>query len=365
MVKRSAPQRSPVGVLWVLLSFGLAVIGSAVLPRDARAVAACTAADIIAAEGACPDGPGPCWISEKYDLAGNTCSSLCRGGPNAGDPCAEPGDCPNGTCLVGCCELDFGERAVMITRTGELDFGFRRLIIRAGSFTVLPGGFVDGRGNGSGEAGSAGGMVEVLTTGDVEVQKEGTVIGRIDVSAKGLPGAIGITAGGAVTVGGWLLASELSATASGGSISITAGGDIVTAQASDLQAQGAADEFGGSVTLNADGRVELGDRVKLGGNFGSQVAITAAGDVTVLDQIDVSGSGALGEGGAVDIESGGHVTLGVILVSGANGGDGGSIFVQADGDIAVNENISADADGPDGFAESIEHRRCTHSRCGT
>ncbi len=137
--------------------------------QRAEGVLVCTAAEIAAAEPACPASGGSCVIAGTYEI---------------GDGCV----------------LDFGTRPV--TLAGDLVVGSRSMALLAGSFTVSPGGMIDGRGSGTSFPTNLGGSVSIAAAGDVAVKKSGSTNGRIDVSGRSAAGLIDIVAGGSVRIEG-------------------------------------------------------------------------------------------------------------------------------------------------------------------
>src|SRR5262249_32816232 len=152
----------------------------------------CTAADVIAKEGTnCPNSTAACTITKNYSVA-------------------------NG------CTLDFGTRAVSIKSGSETDIFNGTVTIKAGTLTIQPGGYINGRGDGV-PPHDRGGFISIITTGAVSIQKA-NALGKIDVSGNTAAGTIAIAAGGSVTVDGRLDADNLSTTAGGGAIQIQSGG---------------------------------------------------------------------------------------------------------------------------------------------
>ena len=322
---RSGVQHAVRRPLWPLL----ALVGVLGLPHDARALTACSAADVVAQDAvACPAGSGPCTITKVFDVA---------------SPCV----------------LDFGTRAVTIAASGELHLiGLGRVTIRAGSFTVAPSGVVDGSGNAA--SGQRATSVLIDATGDVAVQRVGTSAGKIDVSAAAYAAALEIRAGGSAVLDGKLLADGTGGSGSGGSISVTAAGDITSQLNSSISATAGSGVYG-DVDLSADGDVRLGDLVNVNGNDGGTLKISAGGDVELAD---VKVTGGAGDGGEVTIEAGRGVVLHKSIL--ANGGatidggnSGGSIDITADfGDVSVANDLQAQGagDGGDGGTVSVVAR---------
>ncbi len=301
----------------------------AALAPAAMALTACSAADISAQDAGCPSGTGPCTISKDFTV---------------GDSCT----------------LDFGAREVTLKST--LDIGSGTLTLRAQSFTLTQTGFIDGRGNTSGNPDDTGGSITVETTGPVAIQKVGQLRARIDVSGNGDAGSINITAGGTVTIGGRLIASQLTITGGGGEITITSGADVLTGSGSEITATGGRDSTGGGdIEITADGDITLNDLVDAGGADGGSVTLTAGGRVstsrinanaTRTDDAGIGGDIAVTAGTALDVTDD-IITNGT--TSSIGGGDGGSVTLEAQyGDLRVFADILAIGAGPDGAGGEID-----------
>ncbi|MFQ5665255.1 MAG: hypothetical protein ACE5I7_02370 [Candidatus Binatia bacterium] len=305
-----------------------AVVASTLAASSARALDACTAAEIVSQDSGCPSGNGPCIVSKNFQI---------------GDGCI----------------LDFGSRTVTIDSTLDVGSGF--LLLKAGSLTIGPRGVLDGRGTKSAPPGDSGGTITVEASGAVTLEKGGVFKKRIDVSGRDEAGTIDITAGGSVTIGGKLAASNLSVLGSGGTITIRAASDITSLEASSISATGGNDSFGGGdIILDAGGSINLADDVDVSGIDGGTVTLTAGAQV-VTHQIRGRGTGDGGFGGSVDITAGtGAQILDRILVQGSisptgfGGGDGGCISIEAlFGDLQVTKNLTADGASPDGSGGEI------------
>lgn len=281
---------------------------------------ACSAADIIAQDPVnCPDSSAPCNIAKVYEV---------------GDGCI----------------LRFGERAVVVTPTGKVDVGAGSLTINAGSLSVV-GGLITGRvesQNGS------GGSITINTSGAVSLQKSGTAVARMDVSADATPGSLDINAGGAVALGGDLLAEGLNSDSEGGTITITAGQGIVSGATNTISAKGDTAE----IDIDATGDVDLANvnvRGSSGGDGGT-LMLTAAGDVSLHGTIQASAVGSdAGTGGSVSVDAGGQVQVtGPITANGISGGGGGSITINSGAaTLTITSTVQADGDAPDGTGGSI------------
>ena len=94
-----------------------ALAASAGLAREALALTACTAAQVISQDSGCPNSTAPCSITKLFDV---------------GDGCT----------------LDFGTtRAVTVTASGTIRILSGAVTIKAGSFILAPGSLIDGRGS--------------------------------------------------------------------------------------------------------------------------------------------------------------------------------------------------------------------------
>src|SRR5262249_41485327 len=150
--------------------------------RDAHALTACTAAQVISQDSGCPSGTGPCTITKNFDI---------------GDACI----------------LDFGARDVTIT--SNLDIAQGTVTIRGGSIAVSPVGRILGLGDLAAPR-NRGGNIHLEATGNVEVQRAGSNLGRVEVSANLIPGNIVIVAGGTVNLTGQVVSQRLDDLATGG-----------------------------------------------------------------------------------------------------------------------------------------------------
>ncbi len=310
------------------------LMASVLMGRAAAALTACVAADIVAQDPKCPPD-GDCRISKTFVI---------------GDKCV----------------LDFDARDVFVDANGTLDFNSGSITIKAGSLTILPGGIIDGRGNGVAPATTSGGQLSIQTSGPVNLQLQRLTMtrGRIDVSGNLQGGSIEILAGGTVTIAGRINADQLTSAGSGGDITIRAGGDIVSLANSILSCSGGIDGFGGGdVDFGATGKIDLGDTIDVSGRDGGSLILTAR-DLVNVRQIIANGTGDGGAGGIVTITAGTSVqVLDTIAVqggasndpSGAGAGDGGSLSIDAGyGDVLVAGNINASGFTPDGGGGEID-----------
>ena len=93
------------------------------------------------------------------------------------------------------------------------------MTLRAGNFTVAPGGLVDG------STTTIGGSFLVEATGDIAVRRASSQTGKIRVSGYVQGGSIFLDAGGDISIVGHLHAhNRIEAEAAGGDITLRAGG---------------------------------------------------------------------------------------------------------------------------------------------
>ena len=307
-----------------------ACVAWAALAPAAMALTACSAADISAQDAGCPSGTGPCAITKDFTV---------------GDGCT----------------LDFGARDVTLTRT--LDIGSGTVTLRARALTLTPSGFIDGRGNELGSAIDTGGGSIIETSGAVTLEKGAKGAARIDVSGNSDAGNIEITAGGPVTIAGHLNANQLTTAASGGGITITSRADVLTESGSEISATGGRDSTGGGdIDITADGNITLNDLVDVsGGTDGGAVTLTALGRVST-SRVTANGTstGDAGSGGFITVTAGTALDVADDITangttSSFGGGSGGSIALEAQyGDLRVLRNILAIGAEPDGDGGDID-----------
>jgi cysteine-rich repeat protein len=346
----------------------LVVLIIALVARAAAAVPVCTASDIEASDPGCPL-QGPCTITRDIEITGS-------------------------------CTLDFGTRPVSIGQDRKMRVApGRSLTIQAGSFTMLPGAFIDGRVPAGADENARSASITVQATGDVVLQRRGA----IDVSGSD-PGGIAINAGGSVEARGSLtargnvesgyVAIQAAGTADvGGLVDVTqvyAGSEIDIEAGSDVIVRGLRADGGGSVNIDAGRNVQILGAISLLGDvpapgsqsYGGGLAISAErGDISIEAPITADatlhGAGGILEfeaGGAIRLAAGGHLSvrnygsseLGeVIMYAGSSittaaridaSGDvnGGRIYMEAGGDIAVRAPLDTSGYGSGGTAGAIE-----------
>ncbi len=284
---------------------------------SARALTACTAADIVAQDATNCPASGACTIKKDFDI-------------------------PNG------CTLDFAARDVTVANGAILDPGSGSVTFRARNFTIAAGGYIDARGNGAAPA-DLGGFVTIEATQAISVLKQSSLTGRIDASGNTAGGTIYLNAGTTVTIQGRLNVDALVALGSGGAIQIAAVGNISTASGSTITGMAGNGGSGGSLDVHSKGNIDLGDILTFDGADGGTVDITALGAVSVR-AISVDGSLTqlatdTGSGGSIAVSAGAGVQLlGDLDASGRVDGCGGEVNVAASGgNITVTGAIAADS----------------------
>lgn len=262
----------------------------------AAALTACTSAEIIAQEPACPPGDGPCVITKSFRT--------------------KPDDA---------CTLDFGARAVVISGS----VGGFQLTLLAGSLTIEPGGSI--RGVPFSDFDTFGGSVQIDIGGDVLIRRTPPYNdGVIDVSAGGYGGGQVelVSEHGHVTIEGQILANGLARQSTGGYINIWAFDGVTTGPDSLLQTNAGA---GDPEYLPESGFMDIAGRiVELGGR------ITSHGQ---------------------DPEGGVHVSGGDVAITGTVSTDGyydqasaAGVVVRATGSLMVSGTLSAKA-GPGSLSQ--------------
>jgi len=258
------------------------------LASNAHAIAACTAAQIIANDGAatrCPAGTGPCNIGKVFEI---------------GDGCT----------------LDFGTRAVTILGSGKLDILSNSVNLRAGSFSIAPSGLVEGRGNLATPPRDRGGSITITTTGAVNIQRA-SFKGVIDVSGNVRGGTVIINAGGSISVSGDIISNNITTSGGNGIISLrSTGGDITSGTTSTISAQGGDFSTGGFIDITASGRVDLGTNLIANGGDGGVIDVASGGE-SIVRGMNATGGGDAGSGGCASVFAGTRVQmLGPVALNG-------------------------------------------------
>jgi cysteine-rich repeat protein len=249
--------------------------------------------------------------------------------------------------------LDFGSRTLQLPGGSgkKLDVGDGTMTILAGHVTVNGGSGILGK----------GGVISIVTTGNIKILRAGSSKGRVDVSSVILPGLITLTAGGNVTIDGTVTAQGTGIESGLGGIDVAAGGSIMFS--GELLAGGGGLDTGGDILLDAMGGTVTGNGTVIcdGGDGGD---VIVSGDLGVVlgaaAKIDVKGTNDGGSSGDVDIISsmGDVEVTAPITATGATGidiaGDGGDVTVSAQGSVTLLGAMDLSGAVPDGDAGSVD-----------
>jgi len=261
------------------------------------------------------------------------------------------------------------------------------IFIASGGDIVLDGKSFEPSVRAKGGSESAGGLITLLADGDVQVLEQVSADGgaldggEIDIEAKGdiqvvnvisADGSNGWGFGGVVTLiadADVALSAKVSAqgtegtveggSGDGGEISILAGGALSVG--GQLLAEGGVADDGGNIDIMSLGDLTILQPISADGRGGE----SAGGDVSIdgkdiVIAAQVSASGGRGGGGFVDIFAADDVVVGAPVLSNGGGGgtsdsgDGGDISFDAGDDLIVSANIKARGSGADGFGGFVD-----------
>lgn len=156
----------------------------------------------------------------------------------------------------------------------------------------------------------------------------------------------------------------------GGSIVIDAPDGVTSTTDQDIQAVGTGvDASGGRIAIRSDQDVSITGAMQVRAHSDQSTQTEAEGgsveidgdDVTV-PKIDVRGKNA--EGGLVEIEAEGNLTLSGEVVAEGSGGDGGGITLEADGSITATKDLRAKGGDAQAEGGSIDIRGSAVSIAG-
>jgi len=242
--------------------------------------------------------------------------------------------------------IDFGTRGFEIRSSGRLDVGKGVVTVRAGSFTVVTSGTaIDLAGPGLSGA-SEGGLLTIEVRRRCSGNSNRQCLADSDCA---VAGAGTCTNGsGAASVGGKVIGNAEFP----GAFVLRAAGPISVTQTVQMNGT-ATDSDGGVVEFDSAGSVTLSAVVSAdsgGQGAGGEVDVTAGTDITISSPIDVTGGDF--DGGVVDLSAGLDVvvTEDVNAGSTSGGGFGGEIGMDAgrdlriDGGTALNR-VAVAADG--------------------
>lgn len=361
------------------------------LAPSAQALTACTAADIMAQEGAACPATGLCRITKLYDVTPPQAGASCNfdfSGRNV--EIANTGQLKLRLQTVSFSSADLtlnsGKNAAIDMRSGTLNLSAAVVTINSGSaatidmqsgslnvaatsLTIAAGAVIDGTGPGTSGPSGNGGRIEIDLTNNFVMNSTSGVRSRIDVSGGVVAGSVTINADGNALLDGRILATNLARTASGGQIVVTAGGNI-TAQpstTSEFNASGGdlSEKGGGGIDLEASGDISLptNTTINVSGSLAGTVDLDAGGDL-IFGGLIGNGMSDDGAGATVTLASGKGVRVnGNISLLGYNAGssidnvpgEGGSLSVDTSfGDFVLNGNILAEGGGPDADGGEID-----------
>jgi len=194
-----------------------------------------------------------------------------------------------------------------------------------------------------------GGLLGITTTLNTTIAGQGIQGNGGDRFASG--GLIDVVAGGDIVVSATITAKG--GDGDGGDIDLDAAGDIITTPTGQLTSF-ATWPFGsgGATSLTAGGAVTIGgailargqgDYLEGGGDGGDLDVVADGGDITVNAAIELDGSAPDGSGGFLDLFATGRIVVNapLSLTAGREGG-GGDVLVTAD-DVLVNAPMDLQA----------------------
>ncbi len=273
-------------------------------------------------------------------------SAAALSNPNSfciGDPCvisankdADPG-------VV----LDFGTRTVVLSAQLNMLPGPggtpSSLTIRCGTFRIAGSGDIKGS-----ASGAAAGAVTIEAVNNIEFNGT-TSLGDVRLTGQDGGSLTLTTTVGSIIGNGRINLGADGVLASGGSLTATSAADILLN--GTLSLPGGTQGAGGTIDMQAPGRVTLGGLVDLTGGQGGggYLDLTAAGALTISN-LDLSGSSEFGDAGLATFD-GGSVTIGSMkglgAADGENCGDGADIDIFSAGDVLLNGTVDIRGRGLD------------------
>jgi hypothetical protein len=205
----------------------------------------------------------------------------------------------------------------------------------------------------------SGGMVSVEATGDIAVEQSGTA-GGFQVMGDQQGGTVSLDAGGKIQILGRVRASNTAnrLMASGGQVRLRARGDVLIGPGSDVDVTGGLQACGGVLDVDAGGSIVVQSTLRAAGFDGGVIAFEAGRDLMVDGQVLNSASNG-GSGGCIDIRAARNVQVNQALQSRGSGaglgsGCGGEIFVASlGGPVVVRNSVDVCGGDPEGAGGSI------------
>jgi hypothetical protein len=231
-----------------------------------------------------------------------------------------------------------------VARLSGQDAGTLTLITHVGS--VFIGGLIAMTGNGTY---NVGGTLTVNSAANIAISGDM----HIDGGSQGSGGEFDLTAGGDVTVSGFI---DLTSGGGGGDIDIFAGGSLNLGPV-DMSGTGL-DADAGLVEIDVGGNVNILDAFRGRGadqgedcGDGSDVDISALGDITITGDMDIRGRGTDCSGGFLTLDAANVYLPSHLMMSGTGPqSDGGDLDVTGTGLIRLTGTVDLDG-GDDGAGD--------------
>lgn len=289
------------------------------------------------------------------------CVAVLRSIALADLPCTDPAADPcvlDATVTIPVGTFDIRPRSLDIKNKTITISGAGTFAVTATNIVLEPGARVVGN-DPNGDS-----TITLEADGTFTMQSAGTSKSRIDASGVLSGGSITVSGGGDVTIDGSLTANASDLSGYGGSLTVMSntGNISITGDPSvGLQANGNDQGGGGLICIMAAaGGVAIDTPlVAKGGDCSScEIDINAGTDITTTahGNVDMSSSGG-GDGGLLDAEATGSITLGGDVVADGSGGSGdntiggagGESDLYADGGaLTVNGRTELNGASPDG-----------------
>jgi len=236
-------------------------------------------------------------------------------------PDADPGVIDQTIFTLPNAVLDFGTRALQITGSGLIDADIYNVTVLAGSITVSVSG-VGIKVRGAGNAFSEGG------------------VGRF-VARRRCSGDSGL-----------ICRTDSTCAAAGAGTCSVGDGDFVL----DGRINGVADDPA-SVIIEAAGDIWIKRSIQTNATYldsdGGDIELDAVGSVTLDAQLQ-STAGSDGTGGDICVLAGGDINVNAAIDADGGDFDGGVVELDAGGDLVVVQSITADAVSGEGFGGEID-----------
>jgi cysteine-rich repeat protein len=261
-------------------------------------------------------------------------SALIAGADDATDLCAAAADPCQVTQVVETVDgalLDFGTRTLEVLPGGRIDAGAGDLEVRCGRLRLATGTSIALNMKGEGPTGSSGGIVTIEVRRRCSGNSEVTCLSEIDCALADA-GACTVGNGAAILAGRIFGSSEDPAF-----LTVLAAGSVEVAQ--QIIANGtAADADGGSVEIESGGTITVQAKIQVtsgADGTGGDISLIARNDVVGNEVLDATGGDF--DGGFIEIDAGRDVLVTRDVTASANSGEGfgGEIAIDAVRDIRI------------------------------